>query len=315
MSESTVAKISRTLRKWYKGLTERNIHILGENLAKFQNIDTDQVTLEQTTVLQSALDTAREALEKYDAAVIRCVVLEGKEEYDPDDEHWVEFGDVEDDLDKLSIKVQVLKARVREEESARATAEASVQGRQDEEPVAKPPHPMEKGFTLEEMETWSSTWEDYYQVTKLEKEIPALQRDNFNRHLSQEMCGVVEHALGIGPDSTKKLDDRFLTKIMAGLSDQENREELLASVSAHKLEEANGVRRQRGDRALIWTVFDRGKSLRESTGRNPQEAFDMTKHGTGKRRRNLRVLRPIAALLGGEKDSGVVSQTFPYDTG
>ena len=160
----------------------------------------------------------------------------------------------------------------------------------------------------------------------LEKEIPALQRPNFKSHLYQEMGGVVEHILGKGPDSTKKLDDRLLNKIMVGLSDQENQEELLARVSTPKLEEANGERRQQEDQAWIWmiklysgsvtmTVFDRGKSPREGTGGSPQEAFDMTKHGTGKRWRNLRVLRPIAALLGGEKDSGVVSQTFPYDTG
>ena len=63
------------------------------------------------------------------------------------------------------------------------------------------------------------------------------------------------------------------------------------------------------------TVFDRGKSPQDGTGVSPQEAFDMTKHGTGMRWHNQRLIRPIAALLGGEKDSGVVSQTFPYDTG
>ena len=97
MSESTVAKISRSLRKWYKGLAEKNIHILGENLAKFQNIDTDQVTIEQTTELQARLDEAKVALDKYMEAVIQCMVLEGKEEYDPDDEHLVEQGEMEDD--------------------------------------------------------------------------------------------------------------------------------------------------------------------------------------------------------------------------
>ena len=82
--------------------------------------------------------------------------------------------------------------------------------------------------------------------------------------------------LGIGPDSTKK-------------SDHENRKELLARVSTPKLEEANGVGRQHGDQAWIWmvelysrsvtgTVFDRGKSPREDTGRSPQEAFDEIKH-------------------------------------
>ena len=68
-------------------------------------------------------------------------------------------------------------------------------------------------------------------------------------------------------------------------------------------------------RSVTMTVFDRGKSPQEDTGGSPQEAFDMTKHGTCMKWRNRRFLRPIAALLGGEKDSGVVGQTFPYDTG
>ena len=221
MDELTVAKIDRCRRR---GDVVSKICFLEDDLTDLQDIDADQITTEQKTELQARVDMARVALDKYTEAVIQCMVLEGIEDYDPDDEHMIELEGMENDLDQLDDEIQFLKPRLEEEKSARATAEASVQGRQDEEPVAKPPHPMEKGFTLEEMETWSSTWEDYYQVTKLEKEIPALQRDNLNSHLSQEMCDVVEHALGIGPDSTKKLDDRFLTKIMAGLSDQETRE-------------------------------------------------------------------------------------------
>ena len=117
---------------------------------------------------------------------------------------------MEDELDKLDYKAQALrlKARVGEEKSSRAKAEASAQGRAHEQPgnmgrvVAKPPPPMEEGITLDELETWSSKWEDYYQVTKLEKEIPTLQRANFKSHLSQKMRGVVEHVLGIGQDCT-----------------------------------------------------------------------------------------------------------------
>ena len=148
---------------------------------------------------------------------------------------------------------------------------------------------MEEGITLDEMETWSSTWEDCYQVTKLEKEVPAIQRPNFKDHLSQEMFGAVEHVLDIGPNSTKKLDDRLLTVIMAVLSDQETLKELLARVKTLELEEANGAMRLHEDPAWTWmvklysrsvivTVFDRGKSPQEDTGRSPREDFDMTKH-------------------------------------
>ena len=255
----------------------KKIYILAENLVKFHNVDTGQVTMEQITELQARLDEAKEALDKYDAAVIQCLVLEGKEEYDPDDEHIVELENMEDELTVLKRKVRDLKMMVREEESPKAEANAH------EEPgniVAEPP-PMEKVVTFEELETWSSTWEDYYQVAKLEKEIPALQRPDVRGHLSQEMGSVVEHILGIGPYSTEKLDDRLLTKIMAELSDHENWKELL--------EEANGVMGQHEDltwtwivglysRSVIVTVFDRGKSPQEDTGRSPREDFDMTKH-------------------------------------
>ena len=286
MDELTGAKILRGL---LKGSAEEKIYILA---VKFQNVDTGQVTIEQTTELQARLDEAKEAFDKYTEAVDRCQALEFGD-YNPDDEHMIELEDVEDDLTKLNIKVQVLKARVREEKS---TAEANAH----EEPgnmghvVAKPPPPMEEGITIEE--TLSSTWEDYYQVTKLEKEIPALQKPNFRGHLS------VEHVLGIGPDSTKtcdkilgdlcnqSLDDRILSiKIMTGLSDHESREELLDRVSTPELDEANGAMRLHEDPAWTWmvklysrsvivTVFDRGKSPQEDTGRSPREDFDMTKH-------------------------------------
>ena len=296
MDELTVAKISRCR---LRGDAVSKICFLWDDpiLTELHNIDIDigQVTLEQTTELLDRWDKAKEALDKYTEAVTRCAVLEGKEDYDPDDEHMAELEGMEDDLDQLNYEIQDLRMMVREEESTRARAEANAH----EEPgniVAKPPHPMEKGITLDEMETWSSTWEDYYQVTKLEKEIPALQKPNLKSHLS------VEHVLGIGPDSTKtcdkilgdlcnqSLDDRILIiKIMTGLSDHESREELLDRVSTPELEEANGAMRLHEDPAWTWmvklysrsvivTVFDRGKSPQEDTGRSPREDFDMTKH-------------------------------------
>ena len=282
-----------------KGRAENKIHTLKQAFSKLQKIDTGQVTLEQTTELQKALDRTRETLEKYMEAVDRCQALEGGE-HDPENEHVIEQMEMEDELDALDYKIEALKARVKEERSARVRAEANAEGRTPEQPgnrgrvVAKPPPPMEKGITLDELETWSSTWKDYYQVTKLEKEVPGLQRANFKSHLSQEMRSIVEHVLGIGQDSTKTcdemlqdikahirsnrniqidkvsfekrtqapgelfddylvairkmarnadlckhcLDDRLLTKILAGLSDQETREELLAKVPTPKLEEA-----------------------------------------------------------------------------
>ena len=284
-----------------RGSAERKIQLLREAFGKLQKVDIGQVTLEQTTELQGRLDTTRVALEKYHDAIVRCQALQGGE-HDPKDEHLVTQDELEDNLDSLGYKIHALMARVEEEQAARTRAEASAQGRTHEQQgnmgrvVAKPPPPMEKDITLDELETWSSTWEDYYQVTKLEKELPALQKPNFKSYLS------VEHVLGIGPDSTKtcdkilgdlcnqSLDDRILSiKIMTGLSDHESREELLDRVSTPELEEANGAMRLHEDPAWTWmvklysrsvivTVFDRGKSPQEDTGRSPREDFDMTKH-------------------------------------
>ena len=296
MSELTGAKISRGM---LRGTAEKKVQLLKEALGKLQKIDTGQVSLEQTTDLQSMLNTAKVAMEKYTAAVVRCQALQGGE-HDPEDEHVIAHGELEDNLDSLDYGIQALKARVKEEAAARTRAEASIQGRTHEQQgnmgrvVAKPPPPMEKDITLDELETWSSTWDDYYQVTKLEKEVPTIQRANLKSHLSQEMRAVVEHVLEIGQNSTMTcaeiiqeikayirsnrniqidkvsfekrtqkqgesfndylvairkmarnadlckhcLDDRLLTKIMAGLSDQETREELLARVPTPKLEEA-----------------------------------------------------------------------------
>ena len=199
MSDLTVAKISRCR---LRGDAVSKICFLDDDLTGLQDIGLPQITTEQKTELLARVDKARIALDKYTEAVIQCMVLEGKEDYDPDDEYMVELNDLEYDLDELGHEIRFLKPRVEEEKSARARAEASAQTKQDEEPVAKPPL-MEKGITLDEMETWSSTWEDYYKVAKLEKEVPAIQRSNFESHLSQVIRDVVGHVLGTGPDSTK----------------------------------------------------------------------------------------------------------------
>ena len=256
MDELTVAKICRCR---LRGDAQRWICFLDDDLTGLQDIGVPQITTEQKMELLARVDKARIALDKYTEAVIQCAVLEGKEDYDPDDEYMVELDELEYDLDQLKYEIQFLKPRDEEEKSAMVRAEANAH----EEPgnmghvVAKPPPPMEEGITIEG--TLSSTWEDYY----------------------QEMFGVVEHVLDIGPNSTKKLDDRLLTVIMVGLSDRETWKELLARVKTLELEEANGAMRRHEDPAWTWmvklfsrsvvvTVFDRGKSSREDTRGSPR---------------------------------------------
>ena len=55
MSELTGAKISRGM---LRGTAEKKAQLLKEALGKLQKIDTGQVSLEQTTDIQSMLNTA-----------------------------------------------------------------------------------------------------------------------------------------------------------------------------------------------------------------------------------------------------------------
>ena len=72
---------------------------------------------------------------------------------------------------------------------------------------AKPLPLLEKDISMEEFETWSSTWKNYYLVTKLEKEAHITQRGNLKSHMSQEKRWIIEHVLGIGEDTTKSCED------------------------------------------------------------------------------------------------------------
>ena len=114
MDELTVAKIFRCR---LRGDAVKWICFLDDDLTDLQDIDTPQITTEQKTKLLARVDKARIALDKYTEAVIQCMVLEGKEDYDPDDEHMVELGELEDDLDQLNVEIRFLKPRVEEEES------------------------------------------------------------------------------------------------------------------------------------------------------------------------------------------------------
>merc|ERR1719471_477119 len=122
MDELTVAKISRCQ---LRGDAQRWICFLDDDLTDLQDIDTPQITTEQKTKLLARVDKARIALDKYTEAVIQCAVLEGKEDYDPDDEYMVELDELEYDLDQLNVEIRFLKPRVEEEESAMVRAEAN----------------------------------------------------------------------------------------------------------------------------------------------------------------------------------------------
>ena len=289
------AKISRGTRRTKAG---RGLDSLQAMLRKLEDKEAGQVTISEIEALTITTSKAEEYLEKYEESINKCVLFEGKEE-DPEGEHTMECEEMSDKMDTLRNNVAGLKARVKEEKNARARQEAIEQGRVEEQGnkgrvTAKPPPLLDKNVTLDCFEIWSSTWEDYYTVTKLEKESRDTQRANLKSYLTQDMRGIVEHVLGIDAKSTKScneilkdikahirssrniqidkvafekrsqkqgesfddylvaikklarnadlcqvcLDDRLLTKIMAGVLDQEVREELLGKVPPPNLEEA-----------------------------------------------------------------------------
>ena len=189
MAELIGAKISRGR---LRGTAEKKLQLLKETFARTKNLDTGQVSLEQTTGLQATLEKAKEALDKYTEAIDRCQALKGGE-HDPEDEHVIAQGELEDKIDNLDFKVQALKARVKEEKAAKDRAEATARGRTHDQHgnmgrvTAKPPPPLSKDVSLEEFDVWTHTWNDYFAVTKLEKEPPSLQRANLMSHMTQEM--------------------------------------------------------------------------------------------------------------------------------
>ena len=59
-----------------------------------------QVNISDVAVLKGALQRTKESLEKYEASIQHCMVLEIKEE-DPENEHIVEKEELEDKLDTV----------------------------------------------------------------------------------------------------------------------------------------------------------------------------------------------------------------------
>ena len=101
MAELTGAKISRGR---LKGSADKKVYLLKEAFSKLQNVDTSQVTLDQVTKLQAIVGTTREVLDKYTAAIDRCLNLEGGG-LDPEEEHMVFLGEMEGEFDLSLIHI------------------------------------------------------------------------------------------------------------------------------------------------------------------------------------------------------------------
>ena len=206
------ATSARRSRAQHKVWVEKRIGVLTEKVDEVAGIDTGQVTSDHTSGLQLALQKAQESLEKYTEAINLCFDIEEKEP-GPDDEDMVSREEFENEIDELEFKVHAWKTRVKEEKASRARAEAAQQGGTHGQAgnvgrvTAKPPPLLDKDVSLDEYETWLNTWNDYYSVTKLEKEANPTQRANLKSYFSQEMRGIVEHVLSIGEDTTKSCED------------------------------------------------------------------------------------------------------------
>ena len=217
------AKISRT---HWRGRANKSLETLQVMYARMEAKDTSQVSVADTAALEGAVEGAKDMLEKYYEAINKCLLVEDKEE-DPENEHAIESQDISDRIEALKFKVMGILARIKEEQRARIRAEAAQQGGTHGQSgnvgrvTAKPPPLLDKDVSLDEYETWLNTWNDYYSVTKLEKEANFTQRANLKSYFSQEMRGIVEHVLGIGEDTTKSCEE-ILKEIKAYIRSNRN---------------------------------------------------------------------------------------------
>ena len=216
------AKISRGRMR---GSANKKLATLQVMFGKLEAMDARQVTILETEALKQTLRQAEESLKGYEEAIDRCLLIEDKE-LDPGDEHAIESEEISDKLDTLRNKTAGFLARIKEEQNARPRENGAQGGTQAQvgntgKVTAKPPPSLPRDVTLDELETWMSTWNDYYKVTKLDKEAHSTQRANLKSFLSQEMRGIVEHVLGIGEDTTKSCNE-ILKDIKAHIRSNRN---------------------------------------------------------------------------------------------
>ena len=216
------AKISRGRMR---GSANKKLATLQVMFGKLEAMDARQVTILETEALKQTLRQAEESLKGYEEAIDRCLLIEDKE-LDPGDEHAIESEEISDKLDTLRNKTAGFLARIKEEQNVR-TRENNAQGGTQTQAgnmgrvTAKPPPYLGKDVSLDEFETWLSTWRDYYSVTKLDKEANSTQRANLKSYLTQEMRGIVEYVLGIGEDTTKSCEE-ILKDIRAHIRSNRN---------------------------------------------------------------------------------------------
>ena len=117
-------KGARISRGSLRNSARKNFGLLEALLERLESAEEGQVNISEVAVLRGALQRTKESLDKYEASIQRCMVLEDKEE-DPENEHVVEKEELEDKLDTVQFKVDGLLARVKEEHNA-AKAQANV---------------------------------------------------------------------------------------------------------------------------------------------------------------------------------------------
>ena len=119
-------------------------------------------------------------------------------------------------------------ARIRKEANARARADREAQGNAEAQTgnkakvTAKPTLLLARDVSMDNLNMWISTCNDYYRVTKLEEEANHTQRTNLMSHFPKEMRGIVEHVLGIHPEETTKSCAEIVNEIKAHLRSNRN---------------------------------------------------------------------------------------------
>ena len=207
--ELTKARMSRGQLKTSCG---KALEALNDYLKDLEKDDPKDITTAQLGTLEVKEKKGRQAVEKYNDSVVKCLILEDiPEEEQEDDEHVVHVSEYEDGLDEIECRIGALRAQVQEEKILAKAREAAGGGTTQTGNTgrvqAKAPPPLPKELSLDDLEVWRSTWRDYYSVTKLEKEPAATQRANLKSHLSQGMRGILEHAIKIKEDTTLSCEE------------------------------------------------------------------------------------------------------------
>ena len=125
MSELEEARVLRTSRREEAKETIGTLSWLVTRYREFEeNIRKGHHSVTLIRALRTAIHKAKESLEKYEESIVRVMVLEGLEDWDEEDEHAIESGEISDELDTLRYGVAGIMACIEDEDNKEEQAAA-----------------------------------------------------------------------------------------------------------------------------------------------------------------------------------------------